>query len=180
MTTRTKKSRSARWAGGLVTGLALLTGVGCGKGEADGAYARELQTKENAATTIEGAGGKITRKSYPILGPALAVDLSGKQLSPQIFDQLVQAGTIAELNLSNTNLTDGDMKRVNGVVGTCGNLNLSNTAISDTGLGELNNMLAIRELNLAGTQCTQAGVDALKKRLQEHPIYKPKPNVKLK
>lgn len=55
-----------------------------------------------------------------------------------------------------------------------------NPEISDTGLGELNNMFFISELNLSGTKCTQAGVDAYKKRLLQHPMFKPKPNVKLK
>ena len=41
-------------------------------------------------------------------------------------------------------------------------------------------MLFAREINLAGTKCTQAGVDALKKRLADHPIFKARPNVKLK
>src|SRR5207248_2476070 len=97
------------------------------------------------------------------------IDLSGKQLGPELFQQMGALGNISELNLSKTNLTDADMKNVSGLSGVCTNLDLSNTDISDTGLGELRNMLFLGQLNLAGTKCTQAGVEAFKKRLLENP-----------
>ena len=121
----------------------------------------------------------MEKKNFPGFGAAWAVDLSGRPITAATFDNLARAGKIAELNLSNTNLTDADMKRVAGVSDVCTHLDLSNNDITDTGLGELKNMLFIKEVNLAGTKCTQNGVDALKKRLQNS-VFKPKPTVKLK
>ena len=69
---------------------------------------------------------------------------------------------------------------MNGVAGVCTHLDLRNTEVTDAGLAELNNMLFVKEVNLAGTQCTQAGVDAYKKRLLDHPMFKARPTVKLK
>jgi hypothetical protein len=160
--------------------LLLLGTSGCSKADSHGALERELKMKEDAAGSLESQAVRMEKKTYPKYGEAWAVDLTGKQITSATFDELVRVGRVSELNLSKTNITDADMKRVNGVAGVCTHLDLSNTAITDTGLGELNNMHFIKEINLASTKCTPAGVDALKKRLQEHPVFKPQPNVKLK
>ena len=168
-------------ATGFAIGLALVGVAGCGKSDSHGAYQRELEMRQNASSSLETQANKMEKKKYPGFGDAWAVDLSGKQVTSATFDNLARAGYISELNLSNTNLSDTDMKRVAGVTNVCTHLDLSNNPnISDTGLSEMITMLFAREINLAGTKCTQAGVDAFKKRLLEHPMFKAKPNVKLK
>jgi hypothetical protein len=176
--------RTRRFALGLGVGLVLAVTIGCGKDESGvGAYQRELQAKENATTSIQGVGGKMVEKSYPQVpnAKAWAIDLSGKQLSPAILTEMASLGHISELNLSKTNLTDEDMKKVAGLVGFCLNLDLSHTQISDTGLAELKNMLVLKDLNLTDTKCTSAGVEELKKRQAANPNARFKtPSVKLK
>src|SRR5437870_3283067 len=123
-----------RFAAACTAGLALLGAVGCGKPDSHGAYQREMEIHEKAQSTLEGVGAKMAKKTYPGYGQAWAVDLSGKELSPTIFQQLAAIGYISELNLSKTNLTDVDMKNVSGLSSMCTNLDLSHTAITDTGL----------------------------------------------
>jgi hypothetical protein len=168
-----------RRAAGVTSALVLLGMLGCSKADSHGALERELKVQEEAAGSLETQAVKMEKKSTG-LGPAWAVNLSGRTITPATFDSLARAGKIVELNLSNTHLTDADMKRVSSVADVCTHLDLSNNDITDSGLGELKFLLFLRELNLAGTKCTQAGADALKKRLAAHPVFKANPTVKLK
>lgn len=163
---------------------ALLAAVGCGKDEsAVGFYDKQVKAQEEAKSALENLGSKMTQKTYPQMGgqKAWSVNLSGQKLDKAVFDKLGTVGNISELNLSNTNLTDADMARVNNLSNYCTLLDLSNTSITDTGLGELKNQLFLKDVNLAGTQCTAAGVDALKKRVAANPNARLKsPAVKMK
>lgn len=150
--------RSYRWAAGFTLGFGLLAAAGCGKADSHGAYERELKMREDASASLESLANKMEKKKYAGYGDAWVVDLNGKQVTAATFDSLARAGAISELYLSKTNLTDADMRRVAGVTNVCTNLDLShNPGITDTGLGELTTMLFAREINLAGTKCTQAG-----------------------
>lgn len=161
-------------------GLLLAAAVGCGPADSVGALARETERQENAVKAVQGTGAKITEKTFGG-HRAYSVDLSGQQINEATFTNLRLTGFIGELNLSKTNLTDADMARVNTVANVCQTLDLSHTAVTDAGLAQLSNLIFLKELNLAGTQCTKAGVEALKKRLGDNPVFgKPNPNVKLK
>jgi uncharacterized protein YjbI with pentapeptide repeats len=157
--------------------------AGCSKSDSYGAYERELQRKEKAVHSVERTGAKMVQKTYPQMPnvKAWAVNLSGQQLTPATFAELGRVGFISELNLSKTNLSDADMARVNGLANFCLVLDLSQTEVSDTGLAELKSQIVLRDLNLAGTKCTSAGVAALKKRQAENPNARIKtPTVRLK
>jgi hypothetical protein len=167
----------------LGVGVALSVMTGCGKDESGvGGHERAIEMKAKAASSLEELGGKIVEKHYPQMPDkkAWAINLTGKQISADTLNQIGRLGYVTELNLSKTNLSDAEMKLVSNISGVCMNLDLSNTEISDTGLAELKNLILLKELNLSGTKCTAAGVDALKKRLAENPNAKFKPTVKLK
>src|SRR5439155_23517457 len=97
-------------------------------------------------------------------GKHWAIDLSGQQLSDEVFDQLGKVGYITELNLSKTNVTDAHMERVNApaVGNLLRKLDLSHTAITDAGLAKLDGLYILASLDLSGTKVTAAGVNSFK------------------
>src|SRR5205085_9812899 len=119
--------------------LLLLAASGC-KGDGLSDYEREQKKKEAAASAIESAGGKVTTKHYDF-GPGRAgdgkvVDLHGANVSDDIFANMKLIGPVAELDLSGSTVTDGQLAKLNEKdVGTLlVRLDLSNTAVTDAGL----------------------------------------------
>src|SRR5262249_43820445 len=98
-------------------------------------------------------------------GEAFAIGLSGKQISDQTFDNLLQIGNISGLNLSKSNFSDAHAERLNQVGGCLMNLDLSHTGITDAGVEKLH-LPFLTNLTLTGTQVTPGGIDRFKKNRQ--------------
>ncbi|MDG0994333.1 MAG: FHA domain-containing protein [Akkermansiaceae bacterium] len=76
-------------------------------------------------------------------------------------------GSLTELNLGATQVTDAGMKKLS-MFSEIEVLKLSETTITDKGLAELANLKKLRVLNLYGTQVTDQGIKAL----MGHPTLK--------
>src|SRR5262249_42280602 len=133
--------------------LLVLIVPSCGKKDTYGTYQQQQMKQQDAAAALRERGATLEEKHYP-RGNAWAIDLKGKQVSGEVFDLLTKMGRISELNLSNTNVGDADMARVNEpAIGTVLlKLDLSHTAVSDAGLDQLTNLVLLSELNLTGTK----------------------------
>jgi hypothetical protein len=146
-------------SGAVLVVFLLSIGAGCAPTAGIGDYQRQKTVQKNAAAEIQAVGGKVSEVKRP-QGISWAVNLSGAQLSDELFDSLKQLGYISELNLSKTNVTDAQMEWINEkeIGAVVVKLDLSNTAVSDAGLAKLTDLLVLMDLNLAGTKVTPAGV----------------------
>ena len=153
-------------------GLSLLIIVGYwffprgGQGQAPGTSDFELaqQATKEASDSIIGQGGSVKDAPNPLNRKAFAVKLSGATISDKIIDDMQTLGTIIELDLSRSTITDQQLAEMNkvGLLTYLLKLDLSKTAISDAGIEGLKHMALLKELNLAGSKCTKAGADQLK------------------
>lgn len=137
-----------------------LTGSGCAPDpNGPGSYHALVEAAADAEDIIRTAGGKMERKQYPP-GSAWAIDLSSKEINDKTFEGLRKLDQVAELNLSDTNITDAHMKNFSDpeIGGLLVSLDLSKTGISDAGLKEISESIYLTSLNLAETKVTDAGV----------------------
>jgi hypothetical protein len=145
--------------------MSMLFSVGCGNDpQGPGSYHAMMQAAANAEEGLKNLGAKLERKQYPP-GAAWAIDLTGKDVTDATFESMKGLDRIAELNLSDTPITDAQMKHFadSRIGGTLVDINLSNTAITDQGLGEVKESLYLMKLNLKGTKVSDAGVSQWQK-----------------
>src|SRR5262249_55677141 len=141
------------------------------------------KNQEDATAALKQRGAKLSEEVRP-QGKSWAVDLSGQQISDDVFDLMKKLGYITNLNLSKTNVTDAHMARVNemGIGNLLLKLDLSNTGITDAGLDKLDSLYLLTSLNLAGTKVTQAGVSQFRAARANNskiqPLFK-SPSIKL-
>lgn len=140
-------------------GCFALVMAGCGffdDGISD--YERTQKAKAEAEENLKTAGAKLERKQYP-LGDAWAVDLSGIEFTEEILAMLSGLDRIAELNVSNSQLTDEELKQIVAAKGgVLFKVDVSNNDLSDAALAHLADCLYLSELNANGTKMSQAGV----------------------
>jgi hypothetical protein len=160
-----------------VLALVLVTAAGCGKSSGDNVYQQQRQAQTDAAAALREMGATVEERNYP-QGKSWAVGFSGKQVSSKFFDSLPSLGYITDLDLSNTNVTDADMPRINEpkIGGVLLRLDLGHTAVTDAGLDQLQNLFLLTSMNLVGTGGTPAGVQRfLNKRANDSrikPLFK--------
>jgi hypothetical protein len=166
---------------------AVLSSSGCSKKEEGKSYQQVYQSKEEAVAALKQKGAKFSEEAYPRFTSekTWSIDLSGQQVSDEVFELMKKVGYITNLNLSKTNVSDAQMERVNeqGIGNVLVNLDLSNTAVTDAGLAKLDNLYVIRQINLSGSRVTPAGVDRFKAIRASNPKvpqqFKSPPTIKL-
>jgi hypothetical protein len=158
-----------------VLGVAILAAVvftpaGCGVSGGPSDYDRMVQAEQASAGTLAAAGAKTQKKSYPV-GTGWVVDMTGVTVTDDLLRQLKQLGSIAELDLKKSTVTDAHLALMNelGLHVLLFKLDLSHTAVTDAGLEKLNGNVFLGELNLTGTKVTPAGIDRFKKSRQADP-----------
>jgi uncharacterized protein YjbI with pentapeptide repeats len=157
--------------------------VGCTKEDLSNSQRRRLEQKD-AVAELEAIGGKAHQVRRP-QGTSWSVNLSGVQLTDEVFEHLRTLEYITELNLSKTNVSDADMELINSreIGFVLLKLDLSKTSVTDAGLDKLNDLFLLMDLNLTGTKVTPAGVERFKKhRADDTRIEKmfKSPNIRLK
>ena len=148
--------------------LAPFLSGGCGMfGDGKSDFERQASSKEAAKGWLEEHGAKFEDKQYP-QGHAWSVDLTGAELSAETFEKLKHCGYVSELNFSGTSLDDELLAELDDVqiTGVLVQLNLSGTQVTDAGIGELKTFGLLMAMDLTGTQVTPAGIEAFKKNRQ--------------
>lgn len=136
--------------------------AGCGDdGTGPGSYQAVEQAKAQSEEKLKTLGAKLERKKYPP-GDAWAVDLSGKELNEETWTALRLLDRIAELNLSGTKFNDEQVETLNPLSGLLINLNLSNTEITDAGLRKLE-AIRLMELDVSKSKVTAQGAAEIAK-----------------
>jgi hypothetical protein len=136
----------------------------------------QLEEKKTDALITELRGqGTVEPKSYPPAGNGYVVDLKGVQLTDHTFQVLNELQRVAELDLSNSSLTDDQMDKLNELAPRLLKLDLSNTKVTDAGLEKLTKLKFCMNLKLTGTGVTPAAAERFK---QEHK-RNPKARVKI-
>lgn len=156
------------------TTVALLFAVGCSEYSGPSEYERQKAAKQFFLDEVAAQGGTAEEKQYEMYGKsgqAWAIDLSGAQISDELIDSMGTLDYIAELDLSNSSITDAqllkfdDMKLGRVLL----DLDLTGTQISDAALDGLTSFFCLREMKLKGTKVTPAGVERFKKSQQSNP-----------
>jgi hypothetical protein len=149
--------------------LSLLVALsGCDGTRRNIGYEQKEKENEERENSLRDQGATITRKSYPLLGMGYAVNLSSAKITDNTFQKLKDLNRVAELDLSKSSITDGQMDQLNEVAQSLVKLDLSNTAVTDTGLEKLTNLNVCLNLDLAGTKVTPAAVGRFKNERLAH------------
>jgi hypothetical protein len=155
----------ARWIALLTVPLLLITIAGC-SGYDEGSPGSSQQVAkafQDAESGLKAAGAKMESKNYG-LGIAWIVDLSGVPMTDDIIDHIVHLTYLAELNVSNTGITDEQLKRVFDEKGYwILKLNVSKTPITDAGIEGVKDLRHLGELDVSGSQVTGDRIDAILK-----------------
>jgi len=154
-------------------GLALTLTVGACSKPYDGVSDadREQQAKQAALDAASQHGLKMTEKTYLPGKKAWAVDMKGLTVTDDMFHKLKDAGQIAELDLSDSTVTDTQLALIRdlGVGAVLFKLDLSNTKVTDTGLGYLEGLPLLANIKATGTAITAAGADQYKNARANNP-----------
>jgi hypothetical protein len=151
-------------AGGSCLVLLLLVALaGCNSGSGLSEIEKIQKKKDDAKAAIEHAGGQVTVFHHS-LGDGWTVNLSGAQISDDLFDHLKALERVAELDLSRSSVTDDQLGKLNeqGVGNLITKLDLSNTAVTDAGLEKLTGLGMLSQLKVVGAKVTAAGVQRFK------------------
>jgi len=135
----------------------------------------------DSAEALKGYGAKLKEVQY-VQGKAYVVNLSGVAISDDIVKRLKELGTVTELDMSKSTVTDDQLGAMvaNNMFTFLLRFDLSNTGITDAGLEKLDNLLVLNELNLTGSKVTKAAADrwAQKRKSQTHNLSK-NPKIKI-
>jgi len=147
----------------------LLAAAGCNKGAGLSEVERAQKPKDDAKAAIERMGGVVTVFHHR-LGDGWSVNLSGAQISDELFDHLKTMGRVADLDLSRSTVTDDQVARLGepGVGNLITKLDLSHTAVTDSGLEKLTGLGVLAQLKLVGTKVTPQGAERFKSERDRH------------
>jgi hypothetical protein len=134
-------------------------------------YDRMVQSAKEAGDVITSRGGKVKDAPNPLGKKTWAVSLSGLTIDDSLLQNCQDLGTIIDLDLSKSTVTDELLDEMNKMQLTSLllKLDLSHTAVTDAGLDKLDHMVVLRDLNLVGTKCTKAGVDRFVRNRDKQP-----------
>src|SRR5262245_47239322 len=95
--------------------VALLAALpGC-KRETVSLAEREKMQETDFVNALQQQGGTVKEKEYPPHGTGYVVNLSGARVTDETFRDLKGLKRLAELDLSKSSITDGQMDRLNDV-----------------------------------------------------------------
>ena len=145
---------------------AVLSASGCGSKPPGGIeeYQKKILSAEQA---LKEQGATMKQRSFPMAQVAWSVDLSGKEIKPEMFEAMQKLEAVGELILKESKVTDEQLQSL-GKISPLYLLDLSNTGITDAGMKHLTHN-TIFELDVSGTKVTADGVAALKKRYSTDP-----------
>lgn len=112
---------------------------------------RADEADEQAATWVEGLGGKVMRDTKLPGNPVIEVSIvSNKKLTDEGLKKLASLQNLKRLNLFfNEQITDAGMEHLKGLT-TIEELTLNNTGVSDAGIAELKGLTGLKKLHLSG------------------------------
>jgi hypothetical protein len=153
--------------------LLVLTGAGCGFG-GPSYYEKQKAIYDRSIDFLKDRGAKCTPRRYPE-GTAWLIDMQGLTLTDEVLEHLKRVGYITELNLSRSNISDGQLATINNraVSGFLLKLDLSKTAITDAGLDHLTDLGLLSTLLLTDTKVTADGIARFKKKRADDPRIAP-------
>lgn len=147
----------------------LVLGVfcGCSSYPAVSEFEQQELKKKEFLEQVVAVNGTATEKEFSLFnkkGPAWVIKLPGAKITDELVALIPSIGNIAELDLSNSTITDEqllklDSEKAGRYVLT---LDLSGTPISDSGFGGLKNFYVMQKATLKGSKVTSAGVDRFK------------------
>jgi hypothetical protein len=145
---------------------AVLSASGCGSKPPGGL--EDYQTRVlSAEQALKEQGATMKQRPFAMNQLAWSVDLSGKEIKPEMLEAMQKIDGVGELNLKESKITDEQLQSLANV-SPLYILNLSNTGITDAGLKHLTHK-TIAELDVSGTKVTDEAVAALKKRYSTDP-----------
>lgn len=150
---------------------------GCSWGTSENTYHNYRARKTAFLEIVKQLGGQAQEEQFKVAGyegTAWKVNLSGAQFDPdlgmQLLEGLDRAGYIAAINFSGSSLTDDHLIKFdeNGSSFAVMDLDLSNTAVSDAAIDKLENFMALRNVNLTGTNVSKQAVDRWLERRRQN------------
>ncbi|MBX3436142.1 MAG: hypothetical protein KF861_01540 [Planctomycetaceae bacterium] len=161
-----------------VSTVVLVGMTGCSKETPETSYHAYRQRKTEFQELLTKLGGTAEQEQFRVAGyegRAWKIHLNGAQFSPeegmQLITSLKPAGRIAAINFSGSSLTDEQLIQFDADSSgyTVMDLDLSNTAITDASIDKLSHFMALRNVNLNGTQVSKAAVDRWLDRRRQIP-----------
>lgn len=145
---------------------AILSASGCSGPPPGGIedYQKKVLSAEQA---LKEQGASLKQKTFALNQVAWTVDLSGKEIKPEILAELQKLDGIGELILKEAKITDEQMQSL-AKLAPLYVLNLSNTGVTDAGIKHLTQN-TISELDVSGTKVSADAVAAMKKRYATDP-----------
>ena len=155
----------------LCLGLMSVLFAGCGESVSE--IERAQQIKADASEQLKSLGGQVTPKDYPGFGQGMVVELQGASIDEDVIDCLAQLERVSELNLAKSTVTDEQFAEIAKVCGFLTRLDLSNTAVTDACFESMSNLGVLRDLNVAGTKVTAAGIQQFQSKRKADPRIRP-------
>lgn len=121
--------------------------------------------------TLKEQGATLKQRTFAMNQTAWSVDLSGKEIKPEMFEALQKLEAVGELILKESKITDDQLQSL-AKLSPLYIINLSNTGITDSGMKHLTQN-SISELDVTGTRVTADAVTALRKRYSTDPGINP-------
>lgn len=172
------RSDAPGWGLARIACISLLAAGGCSGYSGLSDFEKQKAAKQNFINEVAELRGLAEEKFFAVHGKsgmAWVIDISGATVSDGLIENMSTLGYIAEMNLSESTITDEQLLRMDELkVGrVVMNLNLSGTTISDASLTKLKNFYCVGKLNVKETNVTPGGVEQFRKNQQSNPQVPP-------
>jgi internalin A len=127
--------------------------------------------EDRAVMAVVQLGGKVKRDEKKLGKPVVEVNLSRTDVTDFELKRLAPLQGLLTLSLWKTKLTDVGLRELKDLTNLT-TLDISGTEVSDAGLQELALLKNLTTLEVNGTQVTQAGVAELQKSLPKCKIMR--------
>lgn len=156
----------------LLAALLLIVLPGCGGGGGLSELEKDQKGEKDSVGALVAQGAKVEERRFAkVHDSGYVVNLSGATITEDTFRNLAGLKRVAELDLSNSSITDDQLEHFNEVPPFyLARLDLSQTGVTDAGLDKLNRLYVLMNLNLARTKATPEAVKRLQKRRVDDPL----------